>query len=287
MSTIGGHSFTFSSIAKTTRNWPVIAHLSLPAREDIGRFSSHGFNITSMNAPAKTLIATSTASPSTFTTLSTPSTVTASASLIETSSTGAPSSSAATTSHGGFFRDDGHFRSHHGGGGGRGGGLSTGAIVGIVVAIIAGGLALLAPAIWLHMRRRRLRRELAAMTNQEPPKAPPKDSPTIPNSELQHQFSKSSSQSWVRKLSSASTTIVVGMAPSRRPTDASVSPAARPKTAVHELHSSAVIEMPATPLLKAQGGADRQAGRLGSVQVYEMGSENARLEKEIYQKLEN
>ena len=120
------------------------------------------------------------------------------------------------------------------------------------------------------------------MAAREQPDIPPKDAP---KSDLQHQPSNSSSERSMRKASIASTTIVVGMAPSRRPTDASIPPSVPP---VHELHSSGIIicEMPASPLRKA-GREAKEAGQTGSVQVYEMGSENARLEKEIYQQLEN
>ena len=294
----GSHSISFASIASIVSNWPVQAHLNLrPSRADGSTgnqgFNSHGFNISSIDRPAKTLMAVPVGS---FATLASPPITTTTANSVMTSSSTVATSSASeepamhTGRHGSFSTNDGHHFRH--GNGNNGSGLSKGAIIGIVVAIVVGSLALFGPAVYLYLRRRRLNGEFANRSSREldngaseRPPTPPKDPPSP---SFEYQFSGPFSQRYYRKASNASTTIVVGLAPSRRPTNASISPASPTRPTIHELRASGqmICEMPATPLRESLEKQSREAVEVKEMQVYEMDSENAVLEKSILSKLE-
>ncbi|KAL9090542.1 MAG: hypothetical protein Q9165_005303 [Trypethelium subeluteriae] len=248
---IGSHQISFASIATTTRNWPVEAHLSLQVREEKGGFDSHSFNVTSRDVPPKTLMATASSSSSA---LLIPASMLASASTeLPTNSpampTGRGGKNSTHTLHGhhGFSREDDRRSHHH-----HASGLSSGAVAGITIGVIAGGIAMLMPAVCFHLRRRRSKRELAIQEAEERPNLPPAVPPEVlPSSDLQHDLPVSSHGSNMRKPSNASTTtILVGLAPSRRPTETSFSLASPSTPTIHELYASGqmINEMPATPL---------------------------------------
>ncbi|KAL9075029.1 MAG: hypothetical protein Q9157_004164 [Trypethelium eluteriae] len=288
---IGTHQISFTSIATTTRNWPVGAHLSLQAREEKDGFDSHSFNVTSRDVPPRTLMATA---PSPSSVLLTPTSMIASASSgLPTDKSASPTGRGGKNSthtghrHHGFSTEDDRRSHHH-----RASGLSGGAIAGITIGVIAGGVAMLMPAICFHLRRRRSKRELAIKEAGAPPSLPPTVPPKVSSgSDLPHDLSVSSHGSNMRKPSNASsTTIVVGLAPSRRPTETSSS-LARPSTpTIHELYASGqmINEMPATPVKIRSETSSKDIEKLrSSVQVYEIDSENAILEEEIYKRLKS
>ncbi|KAI9662915.1 MAG: hypothetical protein M1821_007962 [Bathelium mastoideum] len=287
----GNHSLSFTSIATITSIWPVVAQLKVKAREEDGGFTSHRFNISSTDAPPKTLMAISTGSAMTPTT---PLAIETAASSTEAFSTATVTNSSSGSSpththgHGSFSKDDGHHsqQKHNNST------LSPGAIIAIVVAIVVGGTFLLVPAIYFHLRRRRSRHELEArVTGQWPETQFPREAAPEepPSRDVQYQAFHPSGGRSIRRPSNAFTTIVIGMSPSRRPTNASVSPISPTSLSVYELHSSPMIisEMPATPVRKLPHKTGQGEEVANVAQVHELGSENARVEKkEIVVKLQ-